>query len=104
MTTATGSTPASPAVTLPETAMTDLRAAFDGEIVPPTDPGYEAARRAWNAMIDKRPALVVRPRGTGDVAAAIHFARTHELEIAVRCGGHGTSGQSVSDGGMIIDL
>jgi FAD/FMN-containing dehydrogenase len=91
-------------VDLGDTAIADLRKTFDGEIVRPSDADYEAARRAWNGMVDKRPVLVVRPRGTADVVAAVRFARGHQLEIAVRCGGHGTSGQSVSDGGIVIDL
>ncbi len=91
-------------IDLGDTAIADLRKTFDGEIVRPSDAQYEAARRAWNGMVDKRPAVVVRPRGTADVVAAVRFARAHELEIAVRCGGHGTSGQSVSDGGVVIDL
>ncbi len=89
---------------LEDTAVDELRRTFDGELVRPSDPTYEAARRAWNGMIDKRPAIVVRPRGTADVVVAVRFARTHGLEIAVRCGGHGTSGQSVTEGGIVIDL
>jgi FAD/FMN-containing dehydrogenase len=89
---------------LDDAAVEELQKAFDGEIVQPTDTAYDAARRAWNGMVDKRPALVMRPRGTADVAAAIRFARGHDLEVAVRCGGHGTSGQSVTDGGVVVDL
>ncbi len=91
-------------VDLGDSAIADLRKTFDGEIVRQADADYEAARRVWNGMVDKRPVLVVRPRGTADVVAAVRFARAHQLEIAVRCGGHGTSGQSVSDGGVVIDL
>ena len=89
---------------LPESAVTDLRKGFDGEIIGPADPAYDAARHCWNGMIEKRPALVVQPRGAAEVAAAIRFARKHGLELSVRCGGHGTSGQSVTDGGLLIDL
>ena len=89
---------------LEESAVADLRKGFDGEVVLPADPIYDAARHVWNGMVDKRPAVVVRPRGAADVAAAIRFARAHELEIAVRCGGHGTSGQSTTDGGIVLDL
>lgn len=89
---------------LPESALSDLRKTFDGELIGPADPAYDSARRAWNGMIDRHPALVVQPRGAAEVAAAIRFARKHELEISVRCGGHGTSGQSVTDGGLVIDL
>jgi FAD/FMN-containing dehydrogenase len=87
-----------------EAALADLRKAFDGEIIVPADSAYESARHSWNGMVDKYPAVVVQPRGTADVAAAIRFARKHALEISVRCGGHGTSGQSVTDGGLVIDL
>ena len=82
--------PSVPASTgsLDDSAVDELRKSFDGELVRPADPTYEAARRAWNGAIDKRPAIVVRPRGTADVVAAVRFARTHGLEIAVRCGGH----------------
>ena len=89
---------------LDDSAIEELRKSFDGELVRPADPTYEAARRTWNGAIDKRPAIVVRPRGTADVVAAVRFARTHGLEIAVRCGGHSTSGQSVTEGGIVIDL
>ena len=89
---------------LEESAVADLRKGFDGEVVLPADPIYDAARHVWNGMVDKRPAVVVRPRGAADVAAAIRFARAHDLEIAVRCGGHGTSGQSTTDGGIVLDL
>jgi FAD/FMN-containing dehydrogenase len=89
---------------LDEAATTELTQAFDGEIIRPADPAYDNARHAWNAMIDKRPALVARPRGTAEVARLVLFARRHGLEIAVRCGGHGTSGQSTTEGGLVIDL
>ena len=67
---------------------------FAGEIVRPDDPGYDAARTVWNSMIDRRPALIVRPTGTDDVIAALRFAREQELVIAVRCGGHSIPGFS----------
>ena len=92
------------ATKLDDSAVEELRKGFDGELVRPGDAAYDAARRAWNAMVDKRPALIARPRGTADVVAAIRFARKHDLEVAVRCGGHGASGHGVSDGGIVIDL
>ena len=65
-----------PPSALDEAAVADLRKTFDGEIVLPAHAAYEDARRVWNAMIDKLPSGVVRPRGTADVAAAVRFART----------------------------
>jgi FAD/FMN-containing dehydrogenase len=77
---------------------------FSGELLRPHDQRYEAARRLWNAMIDKRPAVIARCRSTTDVAAALAHARNDGLELAVRGGGHSVSGHSSTDGGMMIDL
>lgn len=91
-------------VELPEASLVDLRGRFDGEIVLPSEPGYESGRRPWNAMVDKRPAVILRPRGTADVVTGIRFARANDLEIAVRCGGHAASGLSATEGGLLLDL
>jgi len=79
-------------------------ARFAGELLEPNDEGYDASRWLWNAMIDKRPAMVARCRSTTDVVAALAHARQLALEIAVRGGGHSVAGLSSTDGGMMIDL
>lgn len=77
---------------------------FEGEVLVPGDPAYERARHAFNAMYDRRPAIIARCCGVGDVIAALRHARERELVIAVRGGGHSVQGYSTCDDGMIIDL
>ena len=78
-----------------------LRASFRGEIVEPTDAGYDGARRVWSALHDRRPALIVRPVDAADVATAIRFGRDADLLIAVRAGGHSIAGHSTCDDGLV---
>src|SRR5215470_17722453 len=68
------------------------------------DDGYEAARKIYNAMIDRRPAIIARCAGAADVIAAVNFARNNGLLVSVRGGGHNVSGNAVCDGGLMIDL
>jgi len=82
----------------------DLRRSFGGQLILPGDDEYDRARTIWNAMVDKRPAVIMRPQDPHDVAAAIGFGREAGLEIGVRCGGHSVIGLSVPDGGLMIDL
>ncbi len=81
-----------------------LQRGLDGGVMVPGDDGYDAARAVWNAMVDHRPAVVVRCASSADVAAVIDFARRNDLEIGVRCGGHSVMGISVPEGGLMIDL
>jgi FAD/FMN-containing dehydrogenase len=84
--------------------LSSFRETFRGEIVLAEDPGYDRARAVWNGMVDRRPALIVRPSGVDDVVAAIRFGRENELPIAVRSGGHSIPGLSTCDDGIVIDL
>ncbi len=85
-------------------ALSDLKAAVKGEVILPGDKAYESARHLWNARVDKRPAIVVRPIEPMDVASAVAFARQQELPLSVRGGGHNPSGIAIANGGLVIDL
>jgi len=74
------------------------------DILAPGDPEYDDARRLWNAIHDRRPAVIARPRTAEEVAAAVAFGREHELEIAVQSGGHAAPGLAGPDGGLLINL
>ena len=82
----------------------ELRESVRGTVVVPGDPDFDQARSVWNGMIDKRPTVVVRCAGAADVVAAVQFAHSQGLEVAVRGGGHSLPGFSTSDGGIVIDL
>jgi FAD/FMN-containing dehydrogenase len=81
-----------------------LADSFDGTVIGPDHPEYAAARTVWNAMVDKRPGLILRCTSTADVVAAVNVAREHALTPSVRCGGHNVAGKALSDGGLTIDL
>jgi FAD/FMN-containing dehydrogenase len=91
-------------VTAVGASLSELRSSLAGDVLAPADIGYDDARRCFNALIDRRPAAIVRCVGSQDVATALDFARTHDLEVAVRGGGHNPAGHCVLDGGLVIDL
>jgi FAD/FMN-containing dehydrogenase len=77
---------------------------FRGTLIGPDDASYDDARKVYNAMIDKRPALIARCTGPDDVAQAVGFARDYGLPLAVRGGGHNGAGLGTCDGGVVVDL
>ncbi|WP_280155310.1 FAD-binding oxidoreductase [Piscinibacter sp. XHJ-5] len=81
-----------------------FKAGFRGPVLAPDAPDYEETRKIWNAMIDRRPGLIVRCTGTTDVVAAVRFARQHQFLVSVRGGGHNIAGLAVAEGGLMIDL
>ena len=82
----------------------DLRSRLVGELILPSDSGFDECRKVFNAMHDKRPAVIARCACTADVVAAVNFARENRLLVAVRSGGHSVAGLSVCEGGILIDL
>jgi FAD/FMN-containing dehydrogenase len=82
----------------------ELRRSVRGAVIAPEEASYNAARRCFNALVDRRPAVIVRCLGAQDVATAFDFARANALEVAVRGGGHNPAGHCVCDGGLVIDL
>ncbi len=87
-----------------ETAVEKLKASLRGELVRPNDRAYDAARQVFNAMIDRRPALIVHCTGVADILRTMEFGRTYDVPVAVRGGGHSVAGKAVCDGGIVIDL
>jgi FAD/FMN-containing dehydrogenase len=88
---------------LDDAAVRAFRAKLRGRLLRPADPGYDEARRVWNGMVDRYPALIARCAGAADVVAAVRFARAHDLAVSVKGGGHGVAGKAVCDGGLMID-
>jgi FAD/FMN-containing dehydrogenase len=90
--------------TVDEGKIRELAQSMRGKLLTSESPGYDTARAIWNAMIDRRPALIASCAGAEDVAASVRFAREHDLLTAVRGGGHNIAGNAVCDGGLMIDL
>jgi FAD/FMN-containing dehydrogenase len=91
-------------VSIPEAALATFRSGLEGQLLLQRDSGYDAARKVWNGMVDKRPALIAQCATTTDVVHAVRFARERDLLISVRGGGHNYAGKSVCEGGLLIDL
>jgi len=89
---------------LGQSTIDELKVGLRGTVLQPHDPGYDDSRTIWNAMIDSRPGLIIRCAGVADVIAAVDLARTNNLLVSVRGGGHNVSGNAVCDGGLMIDL
>jgi len=77
---------------------------FRGDLIGPEHADYDGARAVWNGSVDRRPKLIARCRGAADVAAVVRFGREHDLELAVRGGGHNVAGTAVCDDGIVVDL
>ncbi|MGW1938705.1 FAD-binding oxidoreductase [Streptomyces goshikiensis] len=86
------------------TALAALREDLSGAVFTADDPGYDEARALFNAMIDRRPAVIAQCESVSDVATTVRFARELDLRVAVRGGGHSVAGMSLNDGGVVVDL
>ncbi len=85
-------------------ALAALEETVRGGVLTPGEPGYDEARSIWNALIDRRPALIVQCSGAADVVDAVNFAREQGLDLSIKAGGHNVAGNAVNDGGLVIDL
>ncbi len=90
--------------TVDATAIDALQKQVHAPLVTRSHPAYDGARRVWNGMIDRRPLLIVHPESAWEVAAAVAFAREHELPLSVKGGGHGVAGRAICDDGLVVDL
>jgi FAD/FMN-containing dehydrogenase len=87
-----------------DASRTRLAGSLDGSVLLPYDPAYDETRAIWNAIVDRRPQVIIRCVSVRDVVTAVRTAREHGLEIGIRCGGHSAAGHAVPDGGLMIDL
>jgi FAD/FMN-containing dehydrogenase len=90
--------------TIKTTKVQEFAASLRGQLIQPEDDAYEDARKVWNAMSDKHPALIARCSGVADVIDCVNFARDNGMLVSVRGGGHNAAGSAVCDGGLVIDL
>jgi hypothetical protein len=89
---------------LDQQIVSELKEKLTGALLQPGDPGYDEARKVWNGMIDRQPALIVRCQNSDDVIYAVNCAREHRLLLSVKAGGHNVTGNAVCDGGIMVDL
>lgn len=89
-------------VTAPD--VSGLRQTLFGDVITPSDPGYEDARVIWNGVIDRRPAVIARCTTTPDVVESLRYARSNQLDVGIRGGGHNVAGHGTVDGGLLVDL
>ena len=89
---------------LDDSGVDKLAGALRGPLLRRGDSGYDAARKVWNGMVDKRPALIARCAGAADVVECVRFAREHDVRVSVRGGGHNYAGKSLCENGLVIDL
>ena len=87
-----------------EAVANELKGRVRGPLLRPGEPAYDEARSVWNAMIDRRPALIVRCLGVADVVACVNAAREHGLPLSIKGGGHNIAGLAVCDGGLMLDM
>jgi hypothetical protein len=91
-------------IDLKQETLDGLKMRLRGPVFAPGDAGYEESRTVWNAMIDRKPAVVARCLGTADVMACVQFAREHELLLCLKGGGHNIAGLATADGALIMRL
>jgi FAD/FMN-containing dehydrogenase len=91
-------------VELDQKTLDELRTRLRGALVLPGDPDYDEARSVWNAMIDRRPALIARCLGVADVVTCVNFARKHDLLLSIKGGGHNIAGLAVANGALMLDM
>jgi len=89
---------------LPDATIKDFKGKFGGDVLLPGGAGYDEARQIWNAMIDRKPALIARCKSAADVVRAVEFGRTNKLVISIKGGGHNIAGNAVCDDGIMIDM
>src|ERR1022692_1744119 len=85
-------------------AVNEFKAQLRGDLIEPTDAGYEKERKVYNAMISRKPRLIAKCADVADVLTAVNFGRKHDLRVSIRGGGHNAGGLGVCDDGLVIDL